>query len=594
MLFSNLTTLWQHRLFGFNAIRRSLISLTLSTLLGASLPASAVAPEPAAQQQQQAREQERELRQQQESVPDVQLQPTPSPELLQRLPSDETPCFKIKQLQLQGEAAQQFQWALAAAHRAGSAPDSPLGRRLGANGINLILKRVHQAIVQRGFITTQVVAEPQNLASGTLVLTLIPGRLHRLYFSEHSDKQARHWNALPAKPGDLLNLRDIEQALENFKRLPSVTATFQIAPASDPEAPAGTSDLIITWQQQLPLRGTLSLEDSGNPLTKKHQGGFTLAYDQPLGFNDLFYINLHQGFGGCSVGRGITRGHTLHYGLPWGYWFLEFTQTQEAHDYSQRPDRLDLRSGGSARSEAKLARLLYRDARRKTTLSFKGFRRNNHSGYKLLGIDSPLQRHALGGWGSTLAHREFIGKAILDASLSYQRGTGAFGAQAVPEDLREGTPRFKVITLELSCKLPVQIAQLACHYHGNWNAQYNRTPLPPSERFSIGSRHTVRGFGYSDPLLPLSSERGWWLRNEFGVALGHTGSELYLGLDYGQVSGPLAHDLTEGRRLAGAALGLRGNLKGLSYTLFTSWPLKTTKNFTGSRHLCGFSLLYSF
>lgn len=589
MLSSSLTTLWQQRLFGFNPIIRSLM---LTALLGASLPAAAVASEPAAQQQ--AREQARELRQQQESVPDVQLQPTPSPELLQRLPSDETPGFKIEQLQLQGEAAQQFQWALAAAHRVGGASDSPLGRRLGANGINLILKRVHSAIVQRGFITTQVVAEPQNLASGTLVLTLIPGRLQRIYFSEQSDKRARHWNALPAKPGDLLNLRDIEQALENFKRLPSVTATFQIAPASDPEAPAGTSDLIITWQQQLPLRGTLSLEDSGNPLTRKHQGGFTLAYDQPLGFNDLFYINLHQGFGGCSVGRGITRGHTLHYGLPWGYWFLEFTHTQGAHDYSSLPDRLDLRSGGSASSEGKLARLLYRDARRKTTLSFKGFRRQSHSGYKLLNIASPLQQCALGGWGSTLAHREFIGKAILDATLSYQRGTGAFGAQPVPEDLREGTPRFKVINLELSLKLPVQIAQLACHYHGSWNAQYNRTPLPPSERFSIGSRHTVRGFGYSDPLIPLSAERGWWLRNEFGVALGHTGSELYLGLDYGKVSGPLAHDLTDGRRLAGAALGLRGNLKGLSYTLFTSWPLKTTKNFTGSRNLCGFSLLYNF
>jgi hemolysin activation/secretion protein len=549
-------------------------------------------PESAAQQH--TREQERELRQQQEVVPDVQLQPIPSAELLQHLPSDETPRFKIEQLRLQGEASQQFQWALAAAHRAGDQPDSPLGRCLGATGINLILKRVHNAIVQRGFITTQVVAEPQNLASGTLVLTLIPGRLHQIYFSEHSDKQARVWNALPAQPGDLLNLRDIEQALENFKRLPSVTATFQIAPASDPDAPAGTSDLIITWQQRLPLRGTLSLDDSGNPLTRKYQGGFTLAYDQPSGFNDLFYINLRQSFGPCLVGQGETRGHTLHYGLPWGYWYLELTHTQEAHDYSSLPDRLDLRSGGSASSEAKLSYLLYRDAHRKTTLSFKGFRKSSDSGYKKLAISSRLHRQALGGWGSTLAHREFIGRAILDASLSYQRGTGAFGAQPVPKDLREGTPRFKVINLELSLKRPVQIAQLACHYQGSWNAQINRTSLPPSERFSIGSRYSVRGFGYGDPLIPLSAERGWWLRNEFGVALGQTGQEVYLGLDYGKVSGPLAHDLRDGRRLAGAVLGLRGQLNGLSTTLFTSWPLKTPKNFTGSRNLCGFSLLYSF
>ena len=56
-----------------------------------------------------------------------------------------------------------------------------------------------------------------------------------------------------------LNLRDIEQALENFKRLPTVESDIVIEPA---EAP-GESDLLITWRQSNPFRLNLSLDDGG-------------------------------------------------------------------------------------------------------------------------------------------------------------------------------------------------------------------------------------------------------------------------------------------------------------------------------------------
>jgi hemolysin activation/secretion protein len=70
-----------------------------------------------------------------------------------------------------------------------------------------------------------------------------------------------------SQAGDVLNLRDIEQGLENLQRLPSVQADFQIAPASAADAPPNSSDLLLKWHQQRPYRLLLQLDDGGSQAT---------------------------------------------------------------------------------------------------------------------------------------------------------------------------------------------------------------------------------------------------------------------------------------------------------------------------------------
>lgn len=175
------------------------------------------------------RQQERErVFRQQQTVPDVRLERPAAPAEPERLPATESPCFNIERILLTGDAAEQFQWALAAAnHAADGLPDAASGRCLGSRGINLVMKRVQNAMVSRGYVTTRVLAEPQDLNAGTLELTLIPGRIRGIRFAAGTDARATQWNAVPVRPGDLLNIRDIEQALENFKRVPSAEADIQ-------------------------------------------------------------------------------------------------------------------------------------------------------------------------------------------------------------------------------------------------------------------------------------------------------------------------------------------------------------------------------
>ncbi|MFZ5763796.1 MAG: ShlB/FhaC/HecB family hemolysin secretion/activation protein [Thermodesulfobacteriota bacterium] len=553
--------------------------------------AQTVSPAEAANQEfLRQQERERVLRQRQEQGPDVRLQPDVIA-AAKLLPVDESPCFPIDRILLEGDAAEKFQWALAAAGQAEvGADDVAIGRCLGTRGINLVMRRVQNAIVQRGYVTTRVLAEPQDLALGTLRLTLIPGRIRGIRFAPGTETRATQWNAMPAAPGDLLNLRDIEQALENFKRVPTAEADIQIMPAEGPEAHPGDSDLVIQWKQGIPFRLSLSVDDSGAKATGKYQGGATISLDHLLTLNDQFYISFNHDLEGNDPGPHGTRGITAHYSLPFGYWLLGFTTSSNRYHQTVAGAVQDyMYSGESRNSEIKLSRLVYRDAVRKTTLSLNGWKRSSQNFIDDTEVE--VQRRRMAGWEFGMAHREFISAATLDLNAKYRRGTGAMDALPAPEEaFGEGTSRPKIVLADAQLNIPFAVAGQHLRYIGAWRAQWNRTPLVPQDRFAIGGRYTVRGF---DGENLLSADRGWLIRNDLGLALGQTGQELYLGIDHGEVAGQSSESLI-GTRLSGGVLGLRGGYKGMTYDLFVGQPLGKPDGFNAVSTVVGFTLNWSF
>ncbi len=507
-------------------------------------------------------------------------------------------CFVIQQLSLKTtptekpQVAAQFGWLLDTL----SGPeqnDSPLRRCVGADGVSLLLKRAQDVLVARGYVTSRVVAQAQDLSQGAFTLSIIPGRIRAIRFTADSSNRGTQWNAVPAKPGDILNLRDIEQALENLKRVPTAEADIQIEPADATDgqpAQPGQSDLVISYKQAFPFRASLSLDDSGSKATGKYQGALTISYDHFLTLNDLLYVTLNRDLGGGPALPRGSSGNTVHYSVPYGYWLL--TTTANNSRYDQTVVGLNqnyVYSGNSSNVDVKLARLVYRDASRKTTLALRGFRRASSNFIDDTEIE--VQRRVVGGFEASAQHREFIGRSTLDVSLAYKRGTGAFGSLAAPEQaVGEGTSRMQLTTLDASLSVPFKWLAQNLRYNATLRSQANHTPLTPQDRFAIGGRYTVRGF---DGESSLSAERGTLLRNDLSWVLGGSGQELYAGLDYGDVSGPSSEFLV-GKSLSGAAIGLRGAFKGLQYDVFAAKPLRKPEGFNTSDYTVGVSLNFSF
>lgn len=530
-------------------------------------------------------ERERVQREQLESRPDVRLDaPTPDDSL--RLPESEAPCFRIDEIQLVGERAEDFQWALRAAN---PSHDPALGRCLGARGINLSIKRIQDAVVARGFITTRVLAESQDLNSGRLVLTLIPGVIDAIRVAPGSSPLANAWSAVPAQPGDLLNLRDIEQGLENLKRAPTAEADIQIEPARRESAGPGASDLVIHWRQRFPARLSLSLDDSGSESTGKYQGSVAVSLDHFWHANDLFYASYSHDLGGGNKGSKGTEGYSLHYSVPFGYWSL--AATLNSYDYFQSvvgANQTYRYSGNSENSQVKLTWLAYRDAMRKSHVSLAGWERASRN--FIDDTEILVQRRRMAGWEFSLGHRENLARGSLDAGVTYKRGTGARDSLPAPEEaFGEGTSQPQLITAHAQLSLPFALGDWRLRYQPSWRAQWNRTRLIPQDRFSIGGRYTVRGF---DGENILSAERGWLVRQELALALGQTGQEAFMAIDHGQVGGPSAENLI-GTHLTGGALGIRGGYRGFTYEGFIAAPLDKPAQFSTADVTGGFNLNWS-
>lgn len=558
--------------------------LGVQTAVAASVPwAQAQTPDTAAQESLRQRERERQLRERQEQAPDARL-PREKPAAAMRLPQDESPCFPIREIALDGELSEKFEWALAAAN---PAEDPAVGRCLGTAGINIVMGRIQDAIIARGYVTTRILAAPQDLKSGTLHLTAIPGRVREIRFSDGIDRRVSLFNAVSVRPGDVLNLRDIEQALENLQRVPTVAADIQIVPAEGEGAGPGESDLVISWQQRRRWRASVSLDDAGSEATGKLQGSTTISLDNLLGWNDLLYFNVgHDVFNGDARG---TSNWTAHFDVPARHWLLGATVSD--YDYRQTvvgPFQSYVYSGSSRNAEVRASRMVFRNATSKLGLYGRVWWRESDNFIDDVEID--VQRRRMAGWEAGLTHKQFLGAATLEANLAYRRGTGAFRALAAPEEpFGEGTSRLKLVTADAQLTAPFQIGQQRLRYIGAWRAQWNRTPLVPQDRFSIGGRYTVRGF---DGEASLIGERGWFLRNDIGLMLGG-GQEFYVAVDHGHVSGPASAQQL-GRDLTGFALGLRGGWSGLYWDGFVGAPLSRPAGFPTAYTTFGFSMNWSF
>lgn len=505
----------------------------------------------------------------------------------ERLPEGESPCFDIKDLRLVGPDAAGFSWALK--DLAGpQGDDPPQGRCLGVQGINLVQKRLQNAIMDRGYVTTRVIVENQNIASGVLSLRPIGGRLAQVVVPDSARGHIHATTALPANPGDLLNLRDVEQALENLQRVPTVQADLQIAPGQE----AGLSDLQLNWTQDRRWRLGVSLDDAGSNSTGQFQGTTTASADNLLGLSDLAYLSYTRGLGG---GEGPSpkgsQALAAHYSVPWGYWLYSLNLSRNQYHQTVEGAFDNYRySGESDHIELNVDRVLWRNNRH-VTIARASLQRRTSNNF----IDDTevlVQRRAVASlvWG--LSHRMYWGPAILAGDVTFKQGLSGLGSLPAPEEaFDEGTSRYRLTTASLNVQVPWKALGDAWRYSATVRLQKHHTRLTPLDRFSIGGRYTVRGF---DNAASLVAESGVVWRNELNWSPSWAlGQSPYLGWDMGRVSGPSTANLP-GTTLVGAVLGVRGLLGGFQYDCFWGKPISKPAELKASSSTWGFMLHRSF
>lgn len=516
-------------------------------------------------------------------VPRIEAYPT--------LPT-ETPCFRIDRITLEVPAslppAAQFQGASALPMDrfafAREWLDHYAGQCIGKQGLDILVKGLSQAILSRGYVTTRVLVPEQDLSKGTLKLALIPGMIRHVRFAD--EKLHGTWKtAFPTGDGELLNLRDLEQGLEQMKRVSNQDVSMQIVPADTP----GESDVVLDVKRGKPWSVVASIDNAGTRATGRLQGNLSLGINNPLGLNDVFNIGVSQDleFGDKRLG---SHGWNGFYSIPWGYWTA--TLAAYTNSYYQQiagVNQTFVASGNSKTVDVKLNRVLLRSQNDVLGAQFRLSRRFGRSYIEDTEISQQRRNNTFIEFG--LTDRHYFGGAQFDGTLAYRQGVGAFGAQ---DDLlaADGGPsyRYRMAVLDANLSIPFAIARQPFRYVTTFHGQYTGNTLYYIDDLTIGSRYTVRGF---DGETMLAAARGFYWRNEIQAPIGQTGQAAYAGLDYGRVWGPQPIALV-GTQLAGAVVGVKGSIGtrfgAYAYDLFVGTPVYKPSGFPTTRVTFGFQL----
>lgn len=376
-------------------------------------------------QQQQAQQQQFEAK-----APDVSLLP-PVVKTQLKFPT-ETPCFTIERVSIMGqESLPNWVPIQRLANQA-------VGHCIGVEGINVLVTDVQNRLISHGWITSRVLVPEQDLSTGSLQLVVLLGTVQKVIFTDDSSQYSTLYTAMPAHSGNLLDLRDIEQGLENLQRLPTVQASMEMIPGDGP----GETQIVINRQQSRYWHASAWVDNTGSKNTGKNQAGMMLALDNPTSLSDLFYITATRDLSFSS--NKDTTNYSAHYSVPFGYW--QFATTASDYEYTQTIAGMndDIQYRGKSKSlNLQLSNVLYRDATAKTTATYDVNLRETRNFVSNTEIENQKRRTT--SWKLGLNHRQYIGQSTLTAGASYQHGTRWFGAMPAHEEYSDRDSKYYAI-----------------------------------------------------------------------------------------------------------------------------------------------------
>jgi len=419
---------------------------------------------------------------------ETQAQPVP--------PTDDERCFEIQTIRLQGasQLSPEQQNAVLAPF---------IDRCLGANQLNALLKAVTQAYIDRGHVTSRAYLPQQDMTDGELEVLVVEGQLEGLDQSAIASERELAM-AFPGRTGQIVDLRELEQLVDQLNRLPSRPAQLELMPGQE----VGGSRVRLQGEPLKPWRVSLNRHNNGEKSTGEQQWGLGLDWDSPLGLADQ--LSLRAGGDAVSDHYRHSSNQGLFYTLPYGWWTFSYGYNQSYYRTQNDAAGFAFELDGESKSHQLSAeRVLHRDAVSKTAVNFglSHLRTRNYIENSLLDVSSQrLSEMQLG-----LNHGRRIGTAFVNVDAGWQHGIGAFDAQRRGDPLPgEPDARYHKYTLTLSALQPFQLWGESFSFDSLLNGQKSEDVLYSPQRISVGGLASVRGFKEQS----LSGDTGGYWRNQ--------------------------------------------------------------------------------
>ncbi|ABE35786.1 hemolysin secretion/activation ShlB/FhaC/HecB family protein [Paraburkholderia xenovorans LB400] len=392
-----------------------------------------------------------------------------------------------------------------------------LGRQLGRNRINLLLRRVTEAFIAHGYITTRAYLGAQNLSSGKLEIRVVAGHVAALtlngkplrpgdpkagLFDTHGGGLATDagtaW-AFGDSRGDVLRLPDLEQGVDQINRLRRNQAEIQILPG---EAP-GDSVVAITNHYGDRFYYDAGVDNYGSPQTG------TLRYRAGVEADNL--IGLQESLSLNYVGSENSNALVFSTAVPIGYQTVSYTTSLS--EYQQAIGDTALLDGRTFSQILGWNDVLTRSNAGRMSLDVtltKMSTQRSVNGIELTPQNLTVLRAGVNGLRRFVAGDQ-AAAATWDVGVSEGLPWLAASHDAPDIDSTNAHSQFTMLDATGTLQRAIgHIGSTAWQYSGTLRAQFSPVSLFNTNQIFLGGMDTVRGFREGG----VSGDSGFYLRNE--------------------------------------------------------------------------------
>ena len=447
--------------------------------------------------------------------------------------------------------------------------------------IDEALRAITNRYIADGFVTSRAVVGPQDLSSGTLEIFLVEGILASIRSSEGGYANGPLRVAFGGLRGGNLNLRHIEQGVDQLARLGSYEPSIDIEPGEQP----GSSNLVVMRKRiGREWRPSLSFDNDGSAATGRYQVSAGLDLDNAFGVADYwsFYyardLKNDPSVGNVSVGGFVS--------IPYGWWTLTLSGGKFRYNsVLSGNDQSFASAGESWNSSVSLENMVYRNADTKFSLNWILALQDTENSIQGIRLSSSSYRQVTGSLNFRLQKR--LTDALIGIDLGIARGINILGANSADTGPDGATIKARRLTAALTYQTKMSAWKQPFDYSVILRGQAALDPAFSSGRFSLGGSSTVRGFRDDG----ISGQYGVFLRQQVGFPLfalfpGHRSAQTsvsgFAGYDAGVII-PHNGDRFERGQLQASVIGLRLANKFVQAELTASSPVHAPKFITGRR-----------
>lgn len=433
------------------------------------------------------------------------------------------------------------------------------GQRFDLAGLRGLAARITAHYQRAGYPFARALLPAQALGQGRLQIEVIEGRWGKVRAAnEVTDVQAAAQAYLaPLPSGALIEQAPLERALLLLSDLPGVTSH----PVVRPGEAGGSGDLEVSVQRERSVGAELALDNHGSRYNGIYRARLQLQIDSPFTFGDQLQLRTMASDEALLLG-------SLDYSLPLGAqgWRGRIGYAHTSYELGQQ--FAALRAGGSAKvASLGLSYPLRRTRLANVTLAASYQHKDLRDRQDALATRSAKRSDSVALTLQFDRRDEIGGGGISYGSLSWTPGRLRLDPQARAGDAltARSQGRFDKLGLDLH---RIQALSGAFSLYGHLGAQWSEGNLDSSEDFGLGGPAGVRAYPSSEGY----GDRGLLAQLELHYAL-QPNTKLLAFYDAGRVDiNARPWDRADRHRsLAGAGLGLRWQLRGVSADLSLAW-----------------------